>query len=79
MGEREEGGEEGGRNKRERKGERVEGGWTERGGESRRKREGGGKSGWSQKYIQPPDLNGTSPPAQRCSETLEISSSSDTT
>ena len=36
MGEREEGGEEGGRNKRERKGERVEGEWTER-GESRRK------------------------------------------
>ena len=48
MGESEEGGEEGGRNKRERKGERVEGEWTER-GESRRKREGGGKSGWSQK------------------------------
>lgn len=49
MGEREEGGEEGGRNKRERKGERVEGECTERGGESRRKREGDGKSGWSQK------------------------------
>lgn len=68
-----------GQRKKERKGEGVEKSRHRKEEKVEDKEKGGGKSGQSQKYIQLPDLHGTSPPAQRHPETLEISCSFDTT